>query len=135
MLVVFFAFGGFGINTLGNVWGLLVHGDENGATLVVKGQFRVYVTDILDGLAGNLLVVDYCLGGNFAGNHDESCVYQCFAGYAAFGILREAGVEDGVRNLVANFVWVSFGHGFRGKKIVCHYGSLMFPTPKRMSHF
>ena len=120
LLVVFLAFGGFGVNALGYVWGLLVQGDQDGATLVVELQIGVHVADVLDGVAGNLLVVDYCLGGDFTGNHDETRVHQSFAGYTAFGVLGKTGVEDGVRNLVANFVWVSFGHGFRGKKIVCH---------------
>ncbi len=40
-----------------------------------------------------------------------------FAGDAAEGIVGQAGVEDGVGNLVGNFVGVTFSHGFRRKKI------------------
>ena len=50
---------GMGVHALGDVGGLLVHRDEHGAALVVEGEFRIHVTDALDSLAGDLLVVNY----------------------------------------------------------------------------
>ena len=135
LLVIFLTVGGLGVHALGDIGGLLVHSDEHGAALVVEGEFRIHVADTLDGLAGNLLVVNHSLGGDFAGNHDEARVHERFASHAAVRVLREAGVEDSVRNLVADFVRMSLGHGFRSKEIMCHVGSLMFSAPKRMSRF
>ncbi len=120
LLVVFLAIGGLGVNALGDVRRLLVHSDEDGAALVVKSEFRVHVADALDGLACDLLEVDDCLGGDFTGNDDETGVHEGFACDAAVRILREAGVEDGVGNLVGDLVRVALGNGFRCKKIMCH---------------
>ena len=135
LLVILLAVGGLGIHALRDVGGLLVHRDEHGAALVVELQVGVHVADILDGVAGDFLEIDVRLGGDFAGNHDEARVHERFAGHAALRVLCEAGVEDGIGNLVGHLVRMALGHGFRSKKIMCHYGSLMFSTPKRMSHF
>ena len=121
LLVVFLAFGSLGINALGNVRGLLVHRDEHGAALVVELQFRIHVTDILDGVAGDFLEVNNGLGSNFAGNNDEARVHERFTSDAALRVLCEAGVEDGIGNLVGDLVRMSLGDGFRSKKIMCHY--------------
>ena len=115
LLVVFLAFGGLGVNALGDIRRLLVHGNEHGAALVVELQVGVHVADVLDGVAGDFLEVDDGLGSDFAGNHHEARVHECFTGDAALRVLREAGVEDGIGNLVGNLVRVSLGHGFRGK--------------------
>ena len=123
LLVVFLAVGSLGVNALGDVGGLLVHRDEHGAALVVELQVRVHVADVLDGVAGDFLEIDVRLGGDFAGNHDEARVHERLAGHAALRVLREAGVEDGIGNLVGDLVGVALGHGFGGKKVMCHYGS------------
>ena len=42
---------------------------------------------------------------------------KSFAGYAADGIVSEAGVEDGVGNLVGDLVGMAFRYGFGSKKV------------------
>ena len=65
----------------------------------------------------SLLEIDVSLGGDFAGDDDESGGGKSFASYAADGIFCEAGVEDGVGDLVGDFIGMTFSHGFRGKQI------------------
>ena len=124
LLVVFLAFGGLGVNALGDIRRLLIHGNEYGAALVVELEVRVHVADVLDGVAGNFLEINNSLGGDFAGNDDETGIHERFAGDAALRVLGEAGVEDGVGNLVGDLVRVAFRNRFGGKKIMCHLGLL-----------
>ena len=60
------------IQSLGNVWRLLLNGHENVAGLVVEALLRVIVANILDSLANNGLVINPCLGSDFAKDHDHS---------------------------------------------------------------
>ena len=56
--------------------------------------------------------------GNFAGINNQIGADERFAGHAAFGILREAGIKDGVGNLIADFVWVAFRNRFGCENMV-----------------
>ena len=123
LLVVFLAFGSLGVNALGDIRRLLVHSDEHGAALVVELEVRVHVANVLDGVACHFLEVNNSLGGDFTRDNDETGVHESFASDTAFRVLSEAGVEDGVGNLVGNLIRVAFRNGFRGKKIMCHWGS------------
>ena len=51
-------------------------------------------------------------GRNFAENHRETGLYRRFAGDARIRILLQAGVEDRVADLVADFIRMSRGDGF-----------------------
>ena len=55
--------------------------------------------------------------GNFAGEDDEIGRGERFASDAGFGILREQGVQNGIGDLVADFVRMAFGNGFRCKDV------------------
>ena len=118
------SFGGLGVNALSDIRGLLVHGDEHCAALVVELEVGVHVTDILDGVACNFLEINNCLGGEFAADDDETGVYERFAGNTAVRVLGEACVKNGIGNLVGDLVRVTFRNGFGGKEIMCHYGLL-----------
>ena len=52
------------VETLGDIGGLLLDGNEDVAGLVVETLVRVVVTDLLDGVSDDGLVVDLSLGGD-----------------------------------------------------------------------
>jgi hypothetical protein len=58
------------VEALGNVGRLLLDGDEDVAGLVVKALVRVVVSDALDRVADDALVVDVSLGRDLAKDHD-----------------------------------------------------------------
>ena len=93
----------------------LMVGDD-AAGVAVEALERVVVADFADGVADELLHVDVGLGGDFAGNDDEAGAGEGLAGDAAVGVFREAGVEDGVGNLVGDLVGVAFGDGLGGEE-------------------
>jgi hypothetical protein len=61
------------------------------------------------------LEIDVGFGGDFSGDDNEAGGGKGFAGHAAGGVFGEAGVEDGVGNLVRDFIGMAFGYGFGGK--------------------
>jgi hypothetical protein len=82
--------------TLGDVGRLLLNGDEHVAGLVVKALLRVVVSNLLDGVTDDLLVVQVGLGGDFTEDHDHTGLGRRLAGNTRHRVLLEASIEDSV---------------------------------------
>jgi len=89
------------MQTLGDIGRLLLNGDEHIACLVVEALVGVVVADVLDGVTDDLLVVEVGLGGDLAEDHDHARLSGRLAGNLGERVLPEAGIEDGIRDLVA----------------------------------
>jgi hypothetical protein len=96
------------VHALGDVGRLAVDGGEHGAGLVVEADVGVVVADALDGVLGDLAVVDVRLGGDLAGDDDEAGGHQRLAGDAGMLVDGQDGVEDGIGNLVGDLVGMAF---------------------------
>ena len=84
--------------------------DRHGAGFGVEAELAARVPDLGDGLADDVLVVDYGGGRDFAGDEHEAGRDERFARDAAHRILREDRVENGVGHLVGDLVGMPFGH-------------------------
>lgn len=60
------------VETLGNIGRLLLDRDENVASLVVEALLGVVVTNLLDSVTDDLLIVNVGLGCNLAKDHDHA---------------------------------------------------------------
>ena len=74
------------------------------------------VPDGRNGFAHDLLEVDVSVRRDLSRHDYEAGAGERFAGYAAHGILRQAGVQDGVGNLIGNLVRMALGHRLTGKQ-------------------
>ena len=113
-----FTSGFLGVNALRDVLALL--GDRFGDDhfVGVENVVVVDVADFPDGLTHDLFEIEFGVGRDFTGQHYHVAFDQRFAGHAAFFVLAQAGVEDGVGNGVANFVGVAFADRLGGKNVV-----------------
>src|SRR5205085_7269288 len=114
------------VDTLRNV-GRLFGDDILDVDLVgVKNIVFVHVTDFANSFAHDL--VDWQNGGerfvlgqirnrNFAADDDDVAFRVSFASDPTMSILRDTGIENGVRNSVANFVGVTFTDRFGRKNV------------------
>ena len=102
------------IDTHGDIGRLLVKAAGNTA-IVCKTIFRLGVTDAPDHFPGALFIVHFCCCGDLA--HNMDCTgFRCdLTGAATHGILFQEGIQDPVRDLVADLVGMPFGDGFRCK--------------------
>ena len=103
------------VEALGDVGRLLLDGHEEVARLVVEALGRVVVANVLDGVTDNLLVVELGLRRDFAKDHDHARLGGRLAGHLGQGVLGQAGVEDGIRDLVGNLVGVTLTDGLGGE--------------------
>ena len=100
--------GAAGVNALGDVARLLVDGGDHGAGVGVEAVEGVVVADGGDDAADQALEIDVGLGGDFAGDDHQPGGREGFGGDAAVGVLLQAGIQDGVRDLVGNLVGMAF---------------------------
>ena len=89
------------VQTLSDIGGLLLNGDEDVAGLVVEALVRAVITNVLDGIADDLLVVDVGLGGDLTEDHDHTSLGGGLASDLGEGVLGKAGIEDGIGYLIA----------------------------------
>jgi hypothetical protein len=93
-----------GIDGLGNVGGLLLNGNNDVASAVVKTLGDIVVSNVLQGLADDLLVVDGGRGGDLAKDHDHAGLGAGLASNTGSRILTDAGVKDSIRDLVTDLI-------------------------------
>src|ERR1700691_4706006 len=100
--------GAAGVHTHGYVAGLFVDAGNNGASIGVETVNGVVIADRLDYSTDQVLEVDVGFGGDFAGDYDQAGAGQGLAGDAAAGIFTQACVQNGIGNLVGDFVGMGF---------------------------
>jgi hypothetical protein len=112
------------VDTLRDVGRLLVQRDHHAAGLGVEPVLRARVADLADPLAHEPRNVDVRVGRDLARDHDEPRRDQRLAGDAARRIIREHGVENGIRDLVGDLVRVALGDrlGREGEGATGHGG-------------
>lgn len=104
------------VQSLSNISGLGLNGVHDIACLVVETLVRAVVTNLLDGIADDFLVVEVGFCGDFAENKDQTGLGGGLAGNFGEGVFFQAGVEDGIGDLVADLVGVALTDGFGGEE-------------------
>ncbi|KAH3660058.1 hypothetical protein OGAPHI_007263 [Ogataea philodendri] len=69
------------MQTLGNVWRLLLDSNKNITCFVVETLARVVVSNVLDSVSDDLLVVQSGLGGDFTKDHNHTSLGSGFTGH------------------------------------------------------
>ena len=98
------------VKTLSDIRGLLLDRDEEVEGLVVEALLRVVIANVLDGLADDLLVVKLGVGGDLTEHHDHTGLGGRLAGNLGEAVLRQAGVEDGIGDLIRDLVGVALAY-------------------------
>ena len=107
--------GGVAVHALGDIGRLLAQQRHHRAGVPVEDEFRAVVTDVVDNLPHNRLVINAHRRADLAGQHHAVVLDQRLAGDtdAAPRTGRRGfkhRVQNRVGNLVADFVRVPFGH-------------------------
>ena len=106
------------VDSLGDVRGLLVDGDDHAAGVGVEAVLGARVPHVPDGLARDVRDVHVAGGRDLAGHDDETGGEERLARHPAPRILGEDGVQDGIRDLVRDLVGVTLGDRLRGEQVL-----------------
>ena len=82
----------------------MFNGNQDVTGLVIETLLGIIITDLLDGVTDNLLIIEVSLGGNFTKDHDHTSLGGSLTSDLGKGILGQAGIENSVRDLIANLV-------------------------------
>ena len=85
-------------------------GGDHRTSLRIETKRCVCVSDRGDGAAHNRREIYIRLGGDFAGDECQPSSQECFASYAAVTIFFKTRIENGVGNLIGDFVRMPFSH-------------------------
>jgi hypothetical protein len=85
-----------GIDTLGDVGRLLIDGDGDATGVTVEPIRLAVVTNVADRLADDLRDGHVGLGGDLAGDDDQTGGEERLASHPALRVLGQDGVENGV---------------------------------------
>jgi hypothetical protein len=113
------------MDTICNLGRLLFDSNENIASLVIKTLVAAIVSNLLDSITDDLLIIKSSLCCDFAENHNHTSLGGSLAGDLGKGIRGKAGIKldvrrvvvvggnyDGIRNLIADFIGMAFSDGF-----------------------
>jgi hypothetical protein len=103
-------------HSLGNVGRLAVDGDQDAGVLVVDAEFRIRITDLLQGCPDDPLDVRVSLRRHLSGDDDGAGGRQAFDGDAAVGILGDKIIEDRIADLIADLIRMPLGNGLARDK-------------------
>ena len=108
-----------------DVGALAVDVGDDGTGVGIKAELCAGVADICHHLADDLLEIHIAVGGDLA--HDVHKAGGCtgLAGHAGIGVVGQNFVQNGIRDLVADLVGMSFGDGLRSKQVSCHLFCLL----------
>lgn len=119
------------VDSLSDIRALVLDCDNDVALAVVKTLRVRIVTDITDRITHYLFPVDFGSGCDLSEDHHHLPLSRCFAGNFRIGVLGQAGVKDGIGDLVAQLVyamthaielttWMSLVHRLRRKQKVTY---------------
>jgi len=89
---------------LADIGGLAVDHIEDRHGLKIQAVGRIGITHVPDHVPDGLLYIHKGVGGNFAPHQNHGGGSEGFAGHPALGVLLKARVQNGVGNLIAEFI-------------------------------
>jgi len=95
------------VHALANVGGLFLNVDEDLAFVSIKTDIVTGETNVAAGITNDLFVVDLGGGGDLAEDHYHVGFGGGFASDLGLGVLSKAGVEDCIRDLITDLVWMT----------------------------
>ena len=108
-LLFFFVF----MDTLGNLWRLLIDGHDDGGSFVIHSNIDGVIADLLDGLSSDKFDVGFGSGTDLSEDHADRVLDCGLACHHGVGIFGETGIEDGIGDIVTEFVRMTAGDTFR----------------------
>ena len=106
---------GVTVDTLRNIRALRIERHQNGTRTAANPHFVIGVTDFVDHITDDLLIIYDRFGGNFTGNDGHTRGYHRFASDPAFWVLSQKGVENTVGDSVCQLIGVAHADRLAGK--------------------
>ena len=121
LFVGFFSLSSFGVDALGNIARLPAQGLNNDASVGLELGLFVDVSNFANSRTDLIKLIEECVGGDFAGDDNQTPFGESFAGHPAMRVPSQTGIKDSIGNGITDLIRMTFGHGFRGKDVASHH--------------
>lgn len=108
------------VDSIADLARLRVDRDDYLAGLRVESDIPAGVAEFLGSLSDNLLVVDFSLACDLAQNHDHVAFGGSFTSNSRVWILLKTGVEDRIRDVVTELIWMAARYTFASEQVPHH---------------
>src|SRR5690554_2952484 len=109
------------VNALGDVHRLLADNVDDTTGVAVVAHFGGGVADVFDHATHQVFQVYPGTGGDFTANDGHTGFHHGFASYASVRVVGQDGVQNGVRDLVGQFVRMAFRDRLGGENVVVRH--------------
>jgi hypothetical protein len=106
-----------GIDTHSDIGRLPVERGQHGAGIAIKAKLCPRVTDLADCVASHSRLVDRGVSCDLAGDDHQASRDESLTSDAGSWVGGQCGIKYSIRDLIGDFIWMSFGNGLRGKQI------------------
>lgn len=106
------------VNRLGNLRALFIYGNNYYSSFVVHPNINMIITNLFNCFSSDLLKINLSLSSDFSEYHAQWIFDSALAGDFRLRILFKACIEDRVRYVIAELVWVASGNILRCKEEV-----------------
>ena len=109
------------VNGLGDIGGLLLNGNNDVASAVVKTLGDIIVSDVTKALADHLLVVDGGGSGDLSEDHNHAGLGASLASHTGSGVITDACVQHSIGHLITDLIGMSLVDRLgRKEKVITH---------------
>ena len=108
---LFESLGSHSVDSLSNIWGLLLDVDKHLALIGIKTNIIRCESNVADSVTDNLLVVHLGCGGDLTKHHDHVGLGGSFTCNLGIWIILQAGIENSIGNLIAKLIRMSLVNG------------------------
>ena len=109
------------VNRLGNLRALFIYCNNYYSSFVVHSNINMIITNLFDSFSNNLLKINLSLSSNFSEYHTQWIFDSTLASDFRLRIFFKACIEDRVRYVITELVWVASGNILRCKEEVSFF--------------
>ena len=92
---------------------LLIKSHDDSASTVIHADISWFIANFFDGLSGNLFDIGLCFSANLSKNHANG-IFDCgLACHHGVWIFRKTGIENWIRDVIAEFIRMTTGNTLR----------------------
>ena len=96
------------VNALSDIRRLCADSVDDATGIRIVAEFGVVVADLFDSFANYLLIIDLGRSGDLTRNDCQTGGYERFASNSSGRVLCQNSVENGVRDMIRDLIWMAF---------------------------
>lgn len=100
------------VNSVSDLGRLFIESDNDCGSTIIHSDVDGVIADLFDGLTDDGLDVGFCCGADLPEDHADGVFDGSLACNHGVGVFGKAGIEDGIGDIVTQFIGMATGDAF-----------------------